>query len=578
VKADDPTALLARQALILEHLHEAVEMADADGRLQYVNPAWERLTGYSAAEALGETPRNLLRGDAHPDAFWEVIEATVTQGKTWTGRISSRAKDGSDLPLDLTLCPILDDGVVTHIVTVRRDIRELLQAENLLREAALHDALTGLPNRTLFDDRLAQALRRAERRESSDVAVLFLDLDGYRLLVETFGRQAAEKMLQSLAPRLRGVLRPEDTLARLGGDEFAVVLTEATPEDADAVAERLLARVAQPVDGEGKPQRLRASIGVALFEPGLTAQELMRRADRAMARAKEGGRGRIEFFASAEERKRTPRTVAAAALRRALGAGNIHARFEPIVDLVSERVVGFETLARWPDAPPGMDRPDAFIPLAEETGQLSAIADVMLEEAGRLVTSLEKSVDFFPVGVTLNVSASQLIQNELVSEIDAFLKRGGLDPAMLQLEITERSAMRDPEMAIGTCTELRKLGVRIAIDDFGTGHSSLSHLQRFPVSTVKIDKSFVRHVDMKVGNREIVKAIMALAEALGLEVIAEGVERREEHNALLALGCRRGQGWLYGRAVDPDEALALALRGSKADFPAVILPEDAVES
>jgi len=573
---DDDAALLERQNLILEHLHEAVEMADADGRLEYVNPAWEELTGWTAAEALGKTPAELLRSDAHPDAFWEAIDAALEAGRTWSGRLSSRAKNGDELPLDVTLCPVVGPGGgITHVIAVRRDIRETLRTEELLKAAALHDALTGLPNRTLFYDRLTQALARSERRDGPDVAVLIVDLDGYRVLVETHGRHTAELMLQSLAPRLRSVLRPEDTLARFGGDEFAVVLTEATSEDTDAVAERLLARVSRPLDADGRTYRLRASIGVALHEPGLTGEELVTRADRALARAKERGKARVEFFASPTDRKRTPRTVGAAALRRALGAGSLQARFEPIVDLVSERVVGFETLARWPDAPPGLERPDAFIPLAEETGQLFALADVMLEEAGRLVTAIEDNLDYFPVGVTLNVSAAQLVQEDLVGRIAAFLEAGAVDPAMLQLEITERSAMRDPETAIATCTELRKLGVRIAIDDFGTGHSSLSHLQRFPVSTVKIDKSFVRFVDTKTGNREIVRAIMALAEALGLEVIAEGVERREEHNTLLTLGCRRGQGWLYGRAVDHDEALAVSLRGSKADFPALRVDEDA---
>lgn len=557
---DDPSALLERHRLILEHIHEAVDMADASGKLQYVNAAWQRLTGYSAEEALGKSPRELLRSDEHPESFWAAIDHEIAAGQTWTGRISSRSKSGEALPVEVTVCPIrADDGDVTHVVSVRRDIREALRAEEMLKAAALHDPLTGLPNRTLFYDRLDQAMRRAERRDAPEVAVLFVDLDGYRALLETFGRQSAERILQVLAPRMRAVLRPEDTLSRLGGDEFAVILTEATVEDADAVAERLLGRVAEPVETDGGVQRLRACIGVAMYEPGVTGEDLVDRADRAMTRAKSAGQGPVEFFTPRTDRRRTPRTVAAAALRRALGAGSLQARFEPIVDLVSEKVVGFETLARWPDAPPGMEGPDEFIPLAEETGQLFALADVMLEQAGRLVTSIKTNVDYFPVGVTLNVSAAQLIREDLVGRIDAFLTRLNLDPALLQLEITERSAMRDPEMAIKTCTNLRKLGVRIAIDDFGTGHSSLSHLQRFPVSTVKIDKSFVKNVDSETGNREIVRAILALAHALGLEVIAEGVERREEHNTLLSLGCRRGQGYLYSRAVDHDEALALAI-------------------
>jgi EAL domain-containing protein (putative c-di-GMP-specific phosphodiesterase class I) len=212
-----------------------------------------------------------------------------------------------------------------------------------------------------------------------------------------------------------------------------------------------------------------------------------------------------------------------------------------------------------------MERPDVFIPLAEETGQLFALGDTMLEQAGRLVAAIDEHLDFFPVGVTLNVSAVQLVHEDLVDRVRSFLESRSLDPAMLQLEITERMAMRDPETAIKTCIALRKLGVRLAIDDFGTGHSSLSHLQRFPVSTVKIDKSFVRNLHVKVGKREIVRAIMALTHALGLEVIAEGIERREEHNALLALGCKRGQGFLYSPALDHDAALAIALQEAPSE-------------
>jgi diguanylate cyclase (GGDEF)-like protein/PAS domain S-box-containing protein len=447
------------------------------------------------------------------------------------------------------------------MANVLADAIDRFLTEEEARRRGLHDPLTGLPNRALVLDRIAHALARADRSEGS-VAVLFLDVDNFKVVNDSLGHRAGDNLLRQLAARLSDAVRPADTVGRFGGDEFVVLCEDVTDEPmALRIAGRLARVFTEPFSLEGDDVHLAsASIGVVLRDGVQDApEELLRDADAAMYRAKERGRSRVELFDTGMRARAIGRLQTEGDLRRALERDELRVAYQPIVSLADGRIRGFEALARWEHPERGVLSPAQFIPVAEESGMIVTLGRVVLEEACR--QSAHWSALFGPVPVHVNVSARQVADPNLVTSVSHVLRSTGADPACLVLELTESSLLERVHSPGDALSRLKALGVSLILDDFGTGYSSLSYLQHFPLSGLKIDRSFVAGLGGSNGHGAIVDAILRMAHALGLEVVAEGLETEEHLDALRRLGCALGQGYLFSRPVKAAAASALLETG-----------------
>ncbi len=476
-----------------------------------------------------------------------------------------------------------DEGllrVMAHIGTQLGRVFERTRAEDRLRHEAFHDSLTRLPNRALFMDRLRRAVSRARRYPGYDFAVLFIDLDRFKTINDSLGHAAGDALLVEIARRLDASLRQDDTvarpgleedesaedntLARLGGDEFTVLIEDIRDaSDAVRVAERLQKAISAPVNFQGVELFATASVGITLGSSGYAAgEDLLRDSDIAMYRAKALGKARCAVFDRSMHERAVERLRLESDLRRALERQEFRLFYQPIVKLQSSRVVGFEALLRWQHPQHGILAPAAFLKVAEEMGLMPPIDRWVLHEACREAQSWQAPFPSDPPpSISVNLSSQMFGQPELVEQVGAVLAETGLDPGRLRLEITESVAMADAERTDGILRQLKVLGVRLSLDDFGTGYSSLSYLRRFPVDTLKIDKSFVSQMEEDGESREIVRTIVNLARTLSLEVIAEGTETKDEVRRLEELECRFGQGYLFGRPQPLDsEGLRALLR------------------
>jgi diguanylate cyclase (GGDEF)-like protein len=465
-----------------------------------------------------------------------------------------RRKDGQLRWLETTARAVRDDAGVREIVSVTRDISDRKQAELELSHLALHDTLTGLPNRALFLDRLGLALRRTERRSGS-VAVIFGDLDRFKVVNDSLGHDAGDRLLVDVAGRIGAALRPADTVARFGGDEFTILCEDIAGEiEAATIAQRIVDVFREPFVLEDGEVFLATSLGIAIARgEGATdqrAEDLIRDADAAMYRAKERGKGRYEIFDEAMRADAVARLETESALRRALERGELRLHYQPEVDLETGDIAGFEALVRWEHPLRGLLHPSAFIPLAEETGLIVGIGEWVLREA-----CTEAAGWPAPLTLSVNLSARQLAQHDLVAVVRRALSETGTDPAKLCLEITESAVMESGAATTAQLRALKSLGVRLAIDDFGTGFSSLAHLRRFPVDVLKIDGTFVSGLGREPQDASIAAAVISLAHALDLKTVAEGVETDEQLSILKQLGCDLGQGYLFARPRPADEAL-----------------------
>jgi diguanylate cyclase (GGDEF)-like protein/PAS domain S-box-containing protein len=440
------------------------------------------------------------------------------------------------------------------IANVLSDALERRRTDEAFRFQALHDRVTGLPNRALFLDRLAHALSLGRRRRR-DLAVLFLDLDHFKLINDTLGHAAGDDLLQQVAPRLRGAVRPADTVARFGGDEFVLLCEDVDEVQAAEIAKRVLAAFAAPFVLEGQDHFLTTSVGVALTgRPGTTADALVRDADAAMYRAKDRGRGRYEIFDEDMRHRALARLRLEAELRRAIDRDELELRYQPVIALRTGMVVGVEALVRWNHPERGLLGAPAFIPIAEETGLMVPITRWVLHRAlEQVVRWRAEHPELRPVTVGVNVSSADVARPDFEEVVLAALAASGASPDWLSLEITE-SALVDPsEGTIDTLRRLKEMGCMITLDDFGTGYSSLSHLESFPANTLKIDRTFVARLQDGIENAPVARAIVGLGAALGLLVVAEGVETAEQEDGLLELGCRIVQGFRYARPLPADE-------------------------
>ncbi len=535
-------------------------------RFLEVNGAAVAHYGYSRDEFLARTIADIRPAEDVPRLHLDV--QTQQQGVrhgSWRHRLA----DGRLIDVEVSSHALTFGGRPAVLVTVQ-DVTQRTALEQELRHQAFHDSLTNLANRALFLDRAGHALRRVERA-TTGVAVLILDLDGFKTVNDSLGHAAGDALLVVAAARLQTALRTTDTAARLGGDEFAVLVEDATdPEEAMTVAERVLEALLRPFAVAGKELFVHASIGVAWTAGEEDADELVRDADAAMYRAKAEGKGCARLFEPAMHTASLARLELETDLRRAVAAGEFVLHYQPVVCAPTAQITGFEALVRWQHPVQGLVEPEAFIPLAEENGLIVDIGRWVLTEACRRRTwQLHHHDDTLSVAV--NLSARQLADAGLVHDVARAIAASGLAPHCLTLEITESVLIANPEAAVARLRQLKAFGVRLAIDDFGTGYSSLSSLQHLPVDALKIDKTFIDGVAAGAEAAGLVEAIMRMASTLALETIAEGVERPEQLESLQALGCAQIQGFYFSRPLVAEDVGALLGRG-KAFRPTGVLP------
>lgn len=548
-------------ATVFDNSVEAIMITDAQRRILSVNKAFTDLTGFQVGLVIGQTPAMLSssrQGLAQYDSIWR----EAAEKGSWQGEVWQRRRDGSEFPEWLSIGVVRDRAnVLSNFVAVFYDITERKANEARIAFLAHHDPLTALPNRTLFQDRLEQALARAER-SGSVAALLFLDLDRFKTINDSLGHLAGDRLLQAVAERLQHCVRDTDTICRQGGDEFIIVLPEVADTEVPArIAEKIQRRLAEPFEIDGHVLGTSFSIGIAVYpDDGLEADALMKNADTAMYHAKESGRNTYRFFTESMNANALERLQIENQLRGALERRELVLHFQPQVDLASGAIVGGEALVRWESAVLGFVPPGRFIPIAEESGLIVPIGRWVLREACQLAMGwYQRGVR--GVAVAVNISALQFRRDDIVANVRDALAETGLPAEYLELELTESLLMEHAEEVLETVLRLKGLGVRLSIDDFGTGYSSLSYLKRFAVDRLKIDQGFVRDMVDDPDDAAIVRAIIQLGRSLKLDVIAEGAESRTQVDFLMREGCREAQGYYFCPPVAGDVFMDMLARG-----------------
>jgi diguanylate cyclase (GGDEF)-like protein/PAS domain S-box-containing protein len=517
---------------------EGVIITDAQGVIRRVNPAFTFITGFSAEDAIGRKP-NILRSGRHDKFFYELLWNALLKDGYWEGEIWNRRKTGEGFVATETISAVRNEaGEVVHYVSTFRDVTERIQSEQRMRHLAHYDALTHLPNRTLFVERLEHALIRA-RRENSSLALLFIDLDYFKAVNDSLGHAAGDDLLCTLATRMKDVMREADTVARLSGDEFAIFMEGVNEQtNIDGVLKKLLDALLEPADIAGRSVTIGASMGVALYpRDGENAETLLRAADTAMYRAKAKGRNSFEFYRPELTERADDRFTVISDLRQGLERGEFCLHYQPKVDAQTGRLVGVEALVRWRHPDKGMIPPDRFIPLAEQTDLIIPLGDWVLETACRQAVAWNATSDFCELKMAVNLSSVQIARGGLLHRTQDILARTGLAPGQLELEVTEGVMVAGVREGFKTLTDLRELGVAVAIDDFGTGYSSLAALKQLPITRLKIDRSFVINLPGNADDLAIAQMITRMAETLKLQVTAEGVETQAQADCLRDMGC-----------------------------------------
>jgi len=540
-----------------------VSATDPDMALVYVNHAFEQVTGYARDEAIGRNCR-YLQGKDRDQPELDKIRLAIAEQRDGQALLRNYRKDGSLFWNMLHVTPVRDprSGVVTHFVGVQHDITEVKRYQDELEHQANHDALTGLANRNLLKDRLQQALALAYRYERP-FSLAFIDLDNFKLINDSLGHDIGDRLLKIAGGRLAACVRQGDTVARLGGDEFVVLVTEQERNDRIyRSVQRVMAAISQPFVIDEREFKVTCSIGIASFpRDGEDADTLLRNADTAMYRAKALGRNTFQLYSSEMNANFGERLTLETDLWRALERDELVLHYQPKVHLKTGRIIGMEALLRWQHPTNGMIPPGKFIPVAEESSLIVQIGKWVIGEACAQNKAWQND-GLRSVPVAVNVSARQLHDNHLVETVRATLESTRLPAEFLEIELTESAVMLNADETINTMALLRGMDVRISLDDFGTGYSSLSYLKRFPVTGLKIDQSFVRDLAYDPDDAAIVRAIIAVAQALTLDVTAEGVETAEQADFLKAHGCGEAQGFYFADPVPASEMRALLERGS----------------
>ena len=568
IELEKRDAELRKLTMVIEQSPESIVITDTAAEILYVNDAFERVTGYTREEVLGGSPRILNKG-LTPKATYDEMWAALTRGDVWRGEFRNTRKDGSTYLELATVAPIKDlSGTVTHYVAVKEDITHRKQSEALLHRLAYYDALTELPNRALLHDRIAQAIRTTGRSESYGMLML-VDIDRFRQLNDTVGHAAGDRLLRAVGQRLRASVREEDTVARHGDDDFAVLIEHIgdTESEALAHAEQVVRKIQRALeapyalDEEGTSRHFATlSMGISLFFDKETALDvLLKQAEVALYRAKQDGRNDFCFFSPEMQAVVDAHARLEARLNEAIAAEAFQLYYQPQVDRHG-KVVGAEALLRWPVEGGKMISPAEFIPLAEDTGQILPLGSWVLRTACAQLARWQQDERTRDLTIAVNVSARQFHQPDFVASVTRAVSEAGIDASALELELTESAILSDLDETVSRMNQLRQLGIKFALDDFGTGYSSLSYLKRLPFAQLKIDQSFIRDMAEDESSEAIVLAILSMSHALGMEVVAEGVETSVQRQFLSLYGCEFFQGYLFGRPMPIDAWAELLAR------------------
>jgi diguanylate cyclase (GGDEF)-like protein/PAS domain S-box-containing protein len=534
-------------------------ITDADQVILRVNKSFTEIAGYSAKEAIGQTPR-LLNSGRHDRNFYAAMWERIARAGAWEGEVWNRRKSGDVYPEWLTITAVRDDaGLTTHYVGTFSDITPRKTAEAQIRNLAFYDPLTQLPNRRLLMDRLRQSLAAGARHPRKG-ALLFVDLDHFKAINDTVGHYQGDLLLEQVAKRLTGCVRESDTVARLGGDEFVVMLEDLSVNaldaatEAESVARKALASLAQVYQLGPHEHHTSSSIGITLFggDPHESIDEPLKRADLAMYQAKAAGRNTLRFFDPQMQADVTARAELEAGLREALAKDQFHLHYQAQVSGERE-VIGVEALVRWKHPQRGLVLPGEFIAVAEESGLILPLGRWVLETACAQLARWATQPETAQLTIAVNVSARQFHQDGFVDQVLAALEENGASPQRLKLELTESLLVARMDDVVAKMSQLKARGVSFALDDFGTGYSSLGYLKRLPLAQLKIDRGFVRDILIDPNDAAIAKMVIVLAESLGLSVIAEGVETQEQEAFLSAHGCDVYQGYLFSRPMPVEE-------------------------
>ncbi|MCG6552235.1 MAG: EAL domain-containing protein [Candidatus Magnetominusculus sp. LBB02] len=533
----------------LEQSISAIIITDIAGNIEFVNNKFTDITGYTFDEVRGKTPR-ILKSGKHPPEFYKHMWDTITVGDEFRADLCNKRKDGTFYWELLSISAIKDAaGNITHFMAVQIDDTERHHADERLKQMAHFDVLTGLPNRSLYEERLNQTLLLAKRNKFN-FAVMFLDLDKFKNVNDTIGHQVGDMLLKEVSQRLLSHVRKSDTVGRMGGDEFQILLSEVSrPDDAAVVADKIIQSIREPFFLNGHECRIGVSIGISIYpDDGDTMVTLTKNADLAMYHVKEHGRNRYEFFNPAMDEALQEKTKMEAALRVALEQDEFELLYQPQIDIKSGKLVGCEALIRWNHPEMGVISPVKFIPLAEETMLVVPIGEWVLRQACNQNRLWQKQ-GFHMERISVNLSALQFKDDMFVEKISAILKETGLEPHCLDVEITESGLMRNVDLSIETMDKLRGIGVKISVDDFGTGYSSLLYLKRFPIDILKIDQDFIRNCTTDASDAVITSTIISMAHRLKIKVIAEGVDDEGQLELLRVFSCDEVQGYIFSKPV-----------------------------
>ena len=546
-----------KHARALDQSADSVMITDNRGVIEYVNPAYEKATGYSREELIGQTP-SIVKSGKHDRKFYKRLWETILAGEVFSDVLINQAKDGYLYYEEKTITPLLDsNGKVTSFVSTGKDITERMETQERMYYLAHHDVLTNLPNRILFLERLGHALTVLDRREQT-CAVLFLDLDRFKNINDTHGHDTGDRLLQSVSERLKESVREGDTVARLGGDEFTVLLEDVHgADDVVPIARKILSALSIPFHVSGHELFSSASIGISIYpDDGADPKTLLKNADNAMYRAKDQGRNTYQFYSAEMGAKVREYLSLETSLRHAIERDEFELFYQPQVNLKTGTIFGAEALLRWRHPEKGIISPNAFVPLLEDTGLIIPVGGWVIKQACDQLMRWRKD-GIYLERMSINLSGRQFDDRNFLDTILGVIEERGIHTESLEFEITESLLLQKDQYTVDVLEQLNQSGIRLAIDDFGTGYSSLSYLKRFPINTLKIDQTFVHDVISDPGDAEIVKAILAMAKSLNLDVIAEGVETKAQEKFLSNAGCSNVQGYLYAKPCSAVDFLAV---------------------